>query len=185
MNLDFAKLSPAQQAQALAEGYKPPPGKGPKYKNRRCQDERGRWFDSEGERRSQLWLERVETWRVRRQESIIVSDGPTPVRMRVDHVVSRKHISLIHLPSTIEGTPVCLHVTGPVTANEPDGLHSAIAIYFDTKGGPLKDAWIVRAKQAWNNLGIMIHIIRWKCRGGVWLPTVRTFEDDIREKGRV
>ena len=101
--------------------------KPPKYRNKRCQDSRGRWFDSKLEQENHLALEAEFNGRhtvVMRQVSLIVIDGPKPVRMVIDHVIYN------------HSNP------GPE--------------FYDTKGREPTRAWINKARALYERYGIRV-----------------------------
>ena len=100
-----------------------------KYNNQPCVDERGRKYDSKAEKANHLKLE-ASGRPVLRQVSLIVSDGESPVRMRIDHA----------------------------EVVETDGDTVRLRFY-DTKGMAATADWKNKAKALWNNFGIKVHIM--------------------------
>lgn len=105
------------------------PKRGTKYRNTRCQDVSGRWFDSKLERENHLRIEemaRGKGIRVSRQVSFIVIDGEKPVRMVVDHVVA---------------------------------LADGVIELYDTKGRKPTREWINKARAIKASLGLDVRAI--------------------------
>jgi len=103
-----------------------------KYGNVRCQDDRGRWFDSKAERRNQLRLESEFDGKVLRQVSLILIDGDKPVRMRIDHM--------------------------PILETQDDGRF--VARFFDTKGAAPTREWENKRRLLLEKMGICVDVLR-------------------------